>query len=182
MLVWAQHDQSERRSRPDTAAAHSDGAISSARPRTARTAPSTPCSLLTRSGGRAIERTHYVDDHARAQTPPALPLLGLARGERRLLTYGDRQQVTACGFDTRRPCGCPCRIVDARPPRSSRNNGTGAPQTASAGRPRLPHPATVMSWAKVARPTDELLALCTRTSRTCSPVRQARRPVTVRKP
>lgn len=42
---------------------------------------------------------HYVDDHALAQIPAALPLLGLAREERMQITRSDRTQVLATGFD-----------------------------------------------------------------------------------
>jgi integrase len=42
---------------------------------------------------------HYVDDHALAQIPAALPLLGLPRGEQMTITRGDGTQVQAHGFD-----------------------------------------------------------------------------------
>lgn len=42
---------------------------------------------------------HYVDDHALAQIPAALPLLGLARGQQMTITRGDGTQVLADGFD-----------------------------------------------------------------------------------
>ncbi len=42
---------------------------------------------------------HYIDDHALAQIPAALPLLGLARGEQMPITRGDGAQVRADGFD-----------------------------------------------------------------------------------
>jgi hypothetical protein len=42
---------------------------------------------------------HYIDDHALAQIPPALPLLGLPSNEQMLLTRGDGQQVQASGLD-----------------------------------------------------------------------------------
>lgn len=41
---------------------------------------------------------HYIDDHALAQIPAALPLLGLARGQQMTITRGDRTQVLADGF------------------------------------------------------------------------------------
>jgi len=48
---------------------------------------------------RELNDQHYVDDHALAQIPPALPLLGLGRDEQMLITRGDGQQITARGFD-----------------------------------------------------------------------------------
>jgi integrase len=42
---------------------------------------------------------HYVDDHALAQIPAALPLLGLAREHQMQITRGDGQRVLAGGFD-----------------------------------------------------------------------------------
>ena len=42
---------------------------------------------------------HYVDDHALAQIPAALPLLGLPRTEQMTITRGDGQQVLARGLD-----------------------------------------------------------------------------------
>ena len=42
---------------------------------------------------------HYVDDHALAQIPAALPLLGLPRDQQMLITRGDGTQVLADGFD-----------------------------------------------------------------------------------
>jgi Phage integrase family len=42
---------------------------------------------------------HYVDDHALAQIPAALPLLGLDRDQQMTITRGDRQQLLANGFD-----------------------------------------------------------------------------------
>ena len=48
---------------------------------------------------RELNDEHYVDDHALAQIPPALPLLGLPRDERLTITRGDGQQVTTHGFD-----------------------------------------------------------------------------------
>jgi integrase len=42
---------------------------------------------------------HYVDDHALAQIPAALPLLGLAHTEQMTVTRGDGTQVLASGFD-----------------------------------------------------------------------------------
>ncbi|GLV88445.1 putative transposase/integrase [Streptomyces lavendulae subsp. lavendulae] len=48
---------------------------------------------------RELNDEHYVDDHALAQIPAALPLLGLGRDERLTFTRGDGQEVTARGFD-----------------------------------------------------------------------------------
>ncbi|MFJ9461495.1 hypothetical protein ACIRST_41305 [Kitasatospora sp. NPDC101447] len=48
---------------------------------------------------RDLNDEHYVDDHALAQIPAALPLLGLPRSEHMAVTRGDGQQVTARGFD-----------------------------------------------------------------------------------
>jgi hypothetical protein len=45
-----------------------------------------------------INDRHYVDDHALAQIPPALPLLALARDQQMPITRGDGQQVLANGF------------------------------------------------------------------------------------
>jgi integrase len=42
---------------------------------------------------------HYVDDHALAQIPAALPLLGLGRDEQMTITRGDGTQVLTHGFD-----------------------------------------------------------------------------------
>ena len=42
---------------------------------------------------------HYIDDHALAQIPGALPLLGLARDQQMPITRGDGTQVLAAGFD-----------------------------------------------------------------------------------
>lgn len=42
---------------------------------------------------------HYIDDHALAQIPAALPLLGLPRQEQMTITRGDGQQVHANGLD-----------------------------------------------------------------------------------
>ena len=42
---------------------------------------------------------HYIDDHALAQIPAALPLLGLARGQQLPITRGDGTQILADGFD-----------------------------------------------------------------------------------
>ncbi len=41
---------------------------------------------------------HYIDDHALAQIPAALPLLGLARDQQLTITRGDGAQVLADGF------------------------------------------------------------------------------------
>ncbi|WP_297827592.1 tyrosine-type recombinase/integrase [Mycobacterium sp.] len=48
---------------------------------------------------RELNDQHYVDDHALAQIPAALPLLGLAREETMVVTRGDGRQVSARGFD-----------------------------------------------------------------------------------
>ncbi|MGW3661193.1 tyrosine-type recombinase/integrase [Streptomyces sp. NPDC005151] len=48
---------------------------------------------------RDLNDEHYVDDHALAQIPAALPLLGLGRGEQMGVTCGDGHQVTARGMD-----------------------------------------------------------------------------------
>lgn len=48
---------------------------------------------------REFNDEHYIDDHALAQIPAALPLLGLGRNEQMLITRGDGQQLTAAGFD-----------------------------------------------------------------------------------
>jgi len=42
---------------------------------------------------------HYVDDHALAQIPAALPLLGLGHDQQMLITRGDGKQVLVSGFD-----------------------------------------------------------------------------------
>lgn len=42
---------------------------------------------------------HYIDDHALAQIPAALPLLGLARDQQMAITRGDGTQILADGFD-----------------------------------------------------------------------------------
>jgi hypothetical protein len=42
---------------------------------------------------------HYIDDHALAQIPAALPLIGLACEEQMSITCGDGRQVLANGFD-----------------------------------------------------------------------------------
>ena len=42
---------------------------------------------------------HYIDDHALAQIPAALPLLGLARGQQMPITRGDGTRILADGFD-----------------------------------------------------------------------------------
>ncbi len=42
---------------------------------------------------------HYIDDHALAQIPAALPLLGLARSQQMPITRGDGTQIVADGFD-----------------------------------------------------------------------------------
>jgi integrase len=42
---------------------------------------------------------HYIDDHAMAQIPAALPLLGLSRQEQMTITRSDGQQVSANGLD-----------------------------------------------------------------------------------
>ena len=42
---------------------------------------------------------HYVDDHALAQIPGALPLLGLPRDQQMTITRGDGTKVLAAGFD-----------------------------------------------------------------------------------
>ncbi len=42
---------------------------------------------------------NYVDDHALAQIPAALPLLGLGREQQMQITRGDGQQVSAAGLD-----------------------------------------------------------------------------------
>jgi integrase len=42
---------------------------------------------------------HYVDDHALAQIPAALPLLGLPRDEQMTITRGDGTQIQARGFE-----------------------------------------------------------------------------------
>ena len=45
------------------------------------------------------EDRHYVDDHALAQIPRALPLLGLPRDQQMTITRGDGTQVLAPGFE-----------------------------------------------------------------------------------
>ena len=47
----------------------------------------------------SLNDRHYIDDHALAQIPAALPLLGLARDEQMRITRGDGTQVLAAGFD-----------------------------------------------------------------------------------
>lgn len=47
----------------------------------------------------ALNDDNYVDDHALAQITAALPLLGLARGEKMRITRGDGEQIIADGFD-----------------------------------------------------------------------------------
>jgi hypothetical protein len=47
---------------------------------------------------RELNDEHYVDDHALAQIPAGLPLLGLARDQQMPVTRGDGQQVMASGF------------------------------------------------------------------------------------
>ncbi|HET6856484.1 MAG TPA: tyrosine-type recombinase/integrase, partial [Streptomyces sp.] len=47
----------------------------------------------------ALNAGHYVDDHALAQIPAALPLLGLPREQRMQITRGDGTQVLAHGLD-----------------------------------------------------------------------------------
>ena len=42
---------------------------------------------------------HYVDDHAMAQIPAALPLLGLGRDQQMQITRGDGTQIIANGMD-----------------------------------------------------------------------------------
>jgi integrase len=49
--------------------------------------------------GSALDDRHYIDDHALAQIPAALPLLGLPRQEHLTITRGDGQQVRAHGLD-----------------------------------------------------------------------------------
>jgi integrase len=46
----------------------------------------------------ALNAQHYVDDHALAQIPAALPLLGLPRDQQMLITRGDGSQVHAHGL------------------------------------------------------------------------------------
>lgn len=48
---------------------------------------------------RDLNDEHYVDDHALAQIPAALPLLGLGRDEQMAITRGDGHQISARGFD-----------------------------------------------------------------------------------
>ena len=48
---------------------------------------------------RKLNDEHYVDDHAMAQIPATLPLLGLARDQRMQITRGDGTAVLAEGFD-----------------------------------------------------------------------------------
>lgn len=48
---------------------------------------------------RALNDSHYVDDHALAQIPAALPLLGLFRDQQMTIIRGDGQQLTASGLD-----------------------------------------------------------------------------------
>ena len=47
----------------------------------------------------ALTDRYYVDDHALAQIPAALPLLGLPRGQQMTITRGDGTEVTARGLD-----------------------------------------------------------------------------------
>lgn len=47
----------------------------------------------------ALNEQHYVDDHALAQIPAVLPLLGLPRQEQMNITRGDGEQVLAHGLD-----------------------------------------------------------------------------------
>lgn len=47
---------------------------------------------------------HYIDDHALAQIPAALPLLSLARGQQMPITRGDGTPILAGGFDDPRRC------------------------------------------------------------------------------
>jgi hypothetical protein len=46
-----------------------------------------------------LDDRHYIDDHALAQIPAALPLLGLGRDQQMIITRGDGQQILANGFD-----------------------------------------------------------------------------------
>ncbi|MGH3858574.1 tyrosine-type recombinase/integrase [Actinokineospora sp.] len=48
---------------------------------------------------KAFNDEHYVDDHALAQIPAALPLLGLPRDQQMPITRGDGQQLMAGGMD-----------------------------------------------------------------------------------
>ncbi|MFG2632343.1 hypothetical protein [Streptomyces sp. NPDC048473] len=48
---------------------------------------------------RELNDEYYVDDHALAQIPAALPLLGLGRDEQMTVTRGDGSQAIARGFD-----------------------------------------------------------------------------------
>lgn len=48
---------------------------------------------------RDFNDKHYVDDHALAQLPAALPLIGLPREQQMQITRGDGTQITASGFD-----------------------------------------------------------------------------------
>ena len=47
---------------------------------------------------RELNDEHYVDDHAMAQIPAALPLLGLPRDQQMAITRGDGTQLLAPGF------------------------------------------------------------------------------------
>ena len=47
----------------------------------------------------ALNDSNYVDDHALAQIPKALPLIGLPREQQMQITRGDGHQVLASGFD-----------------------------------------------------------------------------------
>ncbi len=47
----------------------------------------------------ALNDRHYVDDHALAQIPAALPLLGLPRDQQMQITRGDGTRLLAHGFD-----------------------------------------------------------------------------------
>lgn len=46
-----------------------------------------------------LNERNYVDDHALAQIPAALPLLGLGREQQMQITRGDGEQVNAAGLD-----------------------------------------------------------------------------------
>ena len=52
----------------------------------------------------ALNAGHYVDDHALAQIPAALPLLGLPREQQMQITRGDGTQMLAHGLDDPRRC------------------------------------------------------------------------------
>jgi hypothetical protein len=53
---------------------------------------------------RELNDQHYVDDHALAQIPPALPLLGLGRDEQMLITLATGSRSLPAASTTRRPC------------------------------------------------------------------------------